>query len=139
MNWAYWLTFITSSLVHPKTKTEKAFVVDRRQSKEHSAINTKERIQFPFPVLLKSPVSSSICPQSSYAKHNGYWFCGYILGVPNLRSSSFNNHFLYYVVRISTCINFLLTYLNTKKLLSLFIKPILLPSGEWVSVSVEPC
>ena len=36
-----WLHGITSSLVRQKTKAEKAYVVDRRQSKEHSAINAK--------------------------------------------------------------------------------------------------
>ena len=77
-----------------KTKTEKAYVVDRsivyydrRQLKEHSAIKANERVQFPFPVLPNSPVASSICSQSSYIRHDGYGFCGYILGVPK-RSSS---------------------------------------------------
>ena len=101
---------ITSLLVCQKT--EKAYAVDRRQSKEHSVINTKEHIQFPFPVLPNSPVASSICPQSSYARNDGYRFCGYILGDPK-RSSSLNNNFLYYL-RISTCINFLPACLNTK-------------------------
>ena len=36
-----WLHGITSSLVRQKTIAEKAYVVDRRQSKEHSAINAK--------------------------------------------------------------------------------------------------
>ena len=89
----------------------------------HSAINAKEAIQFPFPVLPNSPVALStcigykfvsyICPQSSYARHDGYGFCGYILGIPK-RSSSFDNSALYYLICISTCINFLPACLNTK-------------------------
>ena len=49
-----WLRGITSSLV--RQKTEKAYIVDRRQSKEHSAINAKECLNFhsqycPTPLL----------------------------------------------------------------------------------------
>ena len=40
-----WLFGITSSLVRQKAKTEKAYVVDRRQSKAHLAVNAKEHIQ----------------------------------------------------------------------------------------------
>ena len=111
-----WLRGITSSLVRQKTKTEKAYVVDRRQSKEHSAINAKERIQFPFPVLPNSPVALSISPQSSYARHDGYGLCAYILCVPK-RNSSFGNNLLYYL-RISTCIIFLPACMNTKSCFS---------------------
>ena len=83
-------------------KTEKAYVVDRRQSKAHSAIYAKAHIQFPFPVLPNSPVASStcICHQPTYARHDGYGFCGYILDVPR-RSSSFNNNFLNYFLHAS--------------------------------------
>ena len=107
-----WLRGITSLLVRQKTKTEKAYVVDRRQSKAYSAINAKECIQFSFPVLPISPVASSIWPQSSYARHDGYGLCGYILCVPK-RSPSFDNNLLYYL-HISTCIIFLPACLNTK-------------------------
>ena len=107
-----WLRGITSLLVCQRTKTGKAYVVDRRKSKEHSAINAKEHIQFPFPVLPNSPVASSIWPQSSYARHDRYRLCGYILCVPK-RSSSFDNNLLYYL-HISMCIIFLPACLNTK-------------------------
>ena len=113
--------------------------------------------EFAWPLALpNSPVASSICPQSSYARHDGYGFCGYIPGVPK-RSSSFSNNFLFIYLFLHALIfyqpvrtpkatfhtvenyfpDWQVFFINW--LFSLSTKPILLSNGERVSVSVEPC
>ena len=64
-------------------------------------MNMKERIQnseyhfhsqYCETPLLRNP----FCAQSSYTRHEGYGFCGYILGVPK-GSSPLNHNLLYYL------------------------------------------
>ena len=124
---------------------------------ERERTRSKWWIAFSFPgQYCSTPLLHPFCAQSFFARHDGYKFCGYILGVLK-RSSSFNNNLLYYLL-ISTCIIFLPACLNTKIyfpdcreplawsgkyflsgwLFLLSTESTLLSSGERVSVSVEP-